>query len=315
MSTMIDDDDFNDRLKYAPPWARQAAARAPAEPSDDHPVDLDQHRRRVKAFHGDVALRELRERLSLDPDNIPTPPPPAAGVRPSRTIALIAGGCAVIVATGIGAYLLASSILSSGPSSEAPAADVRPAVKFDRAAIATPSVVTEAPRMAAPVEPTPEPAPAASAPVASPPPVAAIAPAPAAPAALPAAQTPTPQTAASQVAAVPVPAPPAPPPAAAAPAVQPLDREEIATLIARGRSFIANGDIAAARLVLRRAADTGEAAAALLLGSTFDPATLRPLKVIGTAPDVEQARKWYRRAAELGSTEASRRLDRLTGER
>ena len=46
-----------------------------------------------------------------------------------------------------------------------------------------------------------------------------------------------------------------------------------ATLVKRGQDFIANGDLAAARLVLRRAADGGDAQAALLLGSTYDPAS------------------------------------------
>jgi hypothetical protein len=311
MSTMIDDDDFNDRLKYAPPWARQAAARAPAEPREDHPVDLDQHRRRVKAFDGDVALRELRTQLSLDPDAVPTPPAPAAASRSARTLALIAGACAIVAAAGLGAYLLASSVLtpsSPAPGDSAPAANLHPAVKSDRAMIPAAAVDADASRPAAPAEPPsamPSSNPASSA--AAPEPPAPTMSAPAAPIA---------------ATAVVVPNPPAPPPVAAnaepapaAPQVQSLDREEIATLIARGRSFIANGDIAAARLVLRRAADAGDAAAALLLGSTFDPATLRPLKVIGTAPDVEQARKWYQRAAELGSAEAGRRLAMLAGGR
>lgn len=87
-----------------------------------------------------------------------------------------------------------------------------------------------------------------------------------------------------------------------------LDREEIEAMIKRGRDFIADGDLAAARLVLRRAADGGDAQAALLLGTTFDPATFDKLNVIGAAPDPAEARAWYQRAIELGSTEAERRL-------
>jgi hypothetical protein len=101
---------------------------------------------------------------------------------------------------------------------------------------------------------------------------------------------------------------PAPPPRPDAPM---LDREEIAALVKRGRDFIANGDLAAARLVLRRAAETGDAQAALLLGSTFDPATFEQLKVIGSAPDAAEARRWYQRAVELGSAEAVQRLEPL----
>jgi TPR repeat protein len=90
-----------------------------------------------------------------------------------------------------------------------------------------------------------------------------------------------------------------------------LDRDELATLLKRGQDFLANGDLASARLVLRRAADGGDAQAALLLGSTFDPAMFKQLKVIGAAPDPAQARMWYQRAVELGSTEAVRRLEPL----
>jgi TPR repeat protein len=91
----------------------------------------------------------------------------------------------------------------------------------------------------------------------------------------------------------------------------PLDRQEIAALVKRGQDFIANGDLASARLVLRRAADGGDAQAALLLGSTYDPATFKQLKVIGSGPDPGQARAWYQRAADLGSAEAVRRLEPL----
>lgn len=84
-----------------------------------------------------------------------------------------------------------------------------------------------------------------------------------------------------------------------------------AMLVKRGQDFIANGDLGAARLVLRRAADGGDAQAALLLGSTYDPATSKHFKVIGLTPDPAQARAWYRRAVDLGSAEAVRRLQPL----
>ena len=45
-------------------------------------------------------------------------------------------------------------------------------------------------------------------------------------------------------------------------------------LIKRADDFLAIGDIAAARLVLRRAAGTGDAKAALALGMTYDPVVL-----------------------------------------
>jgi hypothetical protein len=90
-----------------------------------------------------------------------------------------------------------------------------------------------------------------------------------------------------------------------------LDRGEIDGLLKRGRDFLENGDIAAARLVLRRAANGGDAQAALLLGKTFDPKVIEQLHVIGVSPNPAEAQRWYQRALELGLTsEARRRLER-----
>jgi hypothetical protein len=87
-----------------------------------------------------------------------------------------------------------------------------------------------------------------------------------------------------------------------------LDSDEIATLVKRGQDFIANGDLAAARLLLRRAAEAGSAEAALTLGTTYDPVMLQRIGAIGATADLAQARQWYQRAAELGSTAASQQL-------
>jgi hypothetical protein len=90
-----------------------------------------------------------------------------------------------------------------------------------------------------------------------------------------------------------------------------LDADEIATLMRRGQEYLKTGDIAAARLVLRRAANAGNPQAALTLGSTFEPLVLGELGAHGFLPDLAQARFWYDKAARLGSTEASRRIETL----
>jgi hypothetical protein len=95
------------------------------------------------------------------------------------------------------------------------------------------------------------------------------------------------------------------------PVIQTLGPEEIATMLKRGEDFLKNGDIASARLLLKRAANVGNAKAALELGMTFDPVFLAERGVLGSAPDVVQARAWYERAMELGLTEASGRLEGL----
>ena len=92
--------------------------------------------------------------------------------------------------------------------------------------------------------------------------------------------------------------------------VQP-DEEEISALIKLAQGFLSNRDISSARLLLRRAAEAGSAAAALSLGETFDPLVIRQLHAIGVQPDPAKAREWYERAAQLGSDAASQHLAKL----
>jgi hypothetical protein len=87
--------------------------------------------------------------------------------------------------------------------------------------------------------------------------------------------------------------------------------EETANLLASGRTFLIIGDVIAARLAFRRAADGGDAQAALALGGTFDPLVLKSLGAVGVAADPAQARGWYQKAAELGSRDAPQRLKQL----
>jgi hypothetical protein len=90
-----------------------------------------------------------------------------------------------------------------------------------------------------------------------------------------------------------------------------LDAAEIERLVKRGEDYLAQGDIAAARLILGRAAEARAARAAMSLGATYDPAVLRKLHVLGFRPDVAQARAWYDKAAGYGSSEAAARLATL----
>jgi hypothetical protein len=98
---------------------------------------------------------------------------------------------------------------------------------------------------------------------------------------------------------------------APAPSLRPLERDEVALLLKRGEESIGQGDIAAARLMLTRAAEAGEARAALTLGATYDADMLRKLGVRGVAADAAKARAWYEKAAEYGSGEATRRLEQF----
>ena len=90
-----------------------------------------------------------------------------------------------------------------------------------------------------------------------------------------------------------------------------LTRDEVGLLVKQAATFISDSDVGTARLLLQRAAEDGDARAALTLGATYDPLALRALRAVGIAPNVTKAREWYQRAADYGSVEASRRLGAL----
>ena len=142
-----------------------------------------------------------------------------------------------------------------------------------------------------------------------------------APAATPPAATPSgapAPVAAAPPAAAPVAAlPPAPVPEPMIPgdAIHHLDPNEIASSLRRADDLIASGDLAAARLVLRRAANAGDARAAMTLAGTYDPVILEKLGVHGFVPDVAMARVWYEKAKKFGSAEAPQRLELLASKR
>jgi hypothetical protein len=97
---------------------------------------------------------------------------------------------------------------------------------------------------------------------------------------------------------------------AAAP-LKTLDAETLAALMTRAKSLLALGDIAAARLLLERAANAQDATAAFLLAQTYDPAVLGVRDTRSITPDPVMARDWYRKAVSLGSADAQQRLTQL----
>jgi hypothetical protein len=296
---------------YAPPWARDAATDAadaaigaseklrsalPPAPLLQEP---ERRRRGAVAFEGDVAMRELRTRPSLDPSGVPEPP--VVGSR-SASYSLLGR----LVGAGALAALAALFMFGGAPGSlrSAPGAadDARPfwsrlfGANVVREALTPPKA---AERRAEPATDRPVPMMerfAAAPPVAEP--------------AVMVAQQPQAQIQAQpQVQAVEPPAPAAPP--AFSPPVRTLDREEIAALYKRGEQLIQQGDIAAARLMFLRAAEVGDARSALALGASYDPDVLRKLGVLGVAADAAMAREWYSKASSYGSREAAQRIDLL----
>src|SRR5579863_2393032 len=103
-------------------------------------------------------------------------------------------------------------------------------------------------------------------------------------------------SAAAPIVAVPVPA--------TSPAEPSATAEESLPLMARGDELFAVGDVASARLFYERASEAGDAAAALRLGESYDPFFLAQARLNGVLGDPALAIRWYRRARDLGASEA-----------
>jgi hypothetical protein len=189
------------------------------------------------------------------------------------------------IALGVGLNLLLSR--SDSPGALVPS---KPAVRASAASVSAPP-----------------PSPATAASVFQPPPQTSTAAATASAAPISVPPRPT-SAAAATASASPVSAPPRPTSAAAA-----SDPNEAAALLERGRASLSHGDVALARVFLRRAAERDDPQAALALGGTYDPAELKRIGVpnFQAQADPVKARAWYRRATELGSAAAALRLQRL----
>jgi hypothetical protein len=111
--------------------------------------------------------------------------------------------------------------------------------------------------------------------------------------------------------APPAAAPVALPSPTASPAARRIDPDELAMLMKRAKGLLASGDIPPARLLLERAADGQDPGAAFLLAQTYDPDVLGSRDARTITPDAATARAWYQKAAQLGSTEAERRLAQM----
>jgi len=277
-------EDLDEALHYAPPWAREQGLREPLRPAAAL-VRSPPSRWRIgvadDAFSGDRAMVKLQRQLALDPDAVPEPPvDDIQSLWPMAlrlcAVAGVAAAVAWLVISLPGTRLLRHDVVHADIQVPPPVAD---APKQDP--LRTPAAaglllqhgLTEANASPAPAEAMLAPAPA---------------PAPQLTTALP-----------SNDAAV------------TPPVSLSLAPDEIAMLLKRGKDAFSTGDLAAARLLLRRAAEAGSSEAALALGATFDPLVIRRLGAIGAAPDAAQARQWYQKAVALGSPTASQPLAQL----
>jgi hypothetical protein len=101
---------------------------------------------------------------------------------------------------------------------------------------------------------------------------------------------------------------------ATATAARQLDQKEVTALMHRAEELMANGDLAPARLLLQRVAETRNARAAYQLATTYDPVTMKKFGNISVVPDPALAQQWYQRAQDWGSTDASGRLEALASQ-
>ena len=276
-------EDLDEALHYAPPWAREQGLREPLRPAAAL-VRSPPSRWRIGVaddeFSGDRAMVKLQRQLALDPDAVPEPPvDDIQSLWPMAlrlcAVAGVAAAVAWLVISLPGARLLRHDVVHADIQVPPPVADTQkqdPLRTPAAAGLLLQHGLTEANASPAPAEAMPAPAPA----------------------------PPQPTT-----------APPSNDAAAAPPASLSLASDEIAMLLKRGKDAFSTGDLAAARLLLRRAAEAGSAEAALALGATFDPLIIRRLGAIGAAPDAAQARQWYQKAVALGSPTASQPLAQL----
>jgi len=87
--------------------------------------------------------------------------------------------------------------------------------------------------------------------------------------------------------------------------------EEAAKFFALGLVAFADGDVAGARAFLERASEDGDRRALMVLGDTYDPATLTRLGAVGIRGDAARARDYYGRALAAGVGAARERLATL----
>jgi len=92
-----------------------------------------------------------------------------------------------------------------------------------------------------------------------------------------------------------------------------MSREVLTNLMRRGSSMLEAGDISAARLLFKRAAEAGSAAAATALGRTYDSNFLNSIGAKSIAADNSLARHWYEQGIARGDPDARRLLRQLDG--
>jgi hypothetical protein len=330
------------RLEESVRRLQREAAVSRLRPAEEQPLGHEAADARVQRRRSDTYIDGYRVPPSLQPEVLTPPAELREGNGRLWTVLsmLIASAVAAPIA-----YYFAAGGSSSSSDQRLASAESRPTV--ETLTVTTPTIparpprapervdVASVPEAAPPVTTVPRRTPGAQGPATQPPapqPPAAQVPAPQPPQRVertPPVQTaertppvqqrveraPPPPAQSVERAVPPIPAPVierAPPPQVAErAATRTLDPAEVDVLVKQGQQFVAAGDFVTARLVFQRAAEAGNAAAALALGASYDPVVLSRLGVRGVDADVGKARTWYQKAKEYGAPDADRRLSTL----
>src|SRR5216683_1319726 len=252
---------------------------------------------RTQRESSDSATNRVDEVRPFRPMEVAQPSSPSLGQRFAALLPLTAGFAAVLAIAGVSLYVLVYLLVP--PADEKLAATTALTLKAsltapeDTPAAAMPApvkppeeavpIVAVAPGALAPGTPAPAAMPAPAAPPEEAPPIVAVAPGALAPGTAPALAIPAPAAPSEELRA---------------------STAEISALLARGDSLFGIGDVASARLFYDRATDAGDAQAALRLGETYDPFFLMRARLNGVRGDLAVATRWYRRARDLGASEA-----------
>jgi TPR repeat protein len=264
---------------YAPKRARRPV-------HDQHEIDAPA---RVEVDSPPAIVEPPWKRRTLEPDWLPPPPP-------TRTLAWPVGIIVGAAAGALGSIWVVGYLSDSAPAPQKPLASAQ--IHLVAKIVADPSAARPATSGLARVSPGDNARPAANGVanevqrrVPSAPELRSVS--------TPAALAPSVPPSTSNVAQFNRQNSPDPASAPATPKL--LDAAEIAVMMKGGAEFIANGNIAAARMMFRPAAEAGDPAAAFALAETYDPLVLAKLGAKGgITPDVALAQRWYAKANELG---------------
>ena len=263
---------------------------APSSRATEVPDPPWKRKPRRDVFEGDVAIVELRSRLS--PERIPEPAvrfstaPTFSGVLP-----LMSGVAMAVAVAGVAGYLWGFKLSTKMPelTPASGQANVLPAPSTPVASLKTSNRDFDPPAAAR---------------------TASIGLAPVATGG--AANPATSVDAAQRPALLPTPPQTVSPPVAPRPPVAAEDASVIAAKMKIGVELMTYGEVTAARTMFQRVAEAGDAAGAFALAETYDPLVLGGLRLRERImPDAALARTWYERARDLGSPEARDRISRL----